>query len=63
MSSNKMQKKKTLTDLHPLEAWVISRWRTKYRFGEITLVIQDGLPQRIKKAEFYDDPRNDSTFQ
>ena len=47
-----------ILELHPLEIWLIKRWREKYRFGEITIIVQDGIPQRIKQVIFNDDPRD-----
>ena len=51
-------KKIELGQLHPFEAWLLLQFRTKYRFGEITVVIQDGIPQRIKVAVIKADPRD-----
>lgn len=36
--------------VHPNEEWLINKWREKYRYGEITIIMQDGLPVRIKQA-------------
>ncbi len=47
-SSDKMQS----MELHEFEVCFINKMRGKYRFGELTIVVQDGLPIRIKKAEF-----------
>ena len=40
----------SIKPLHKNEIWLIERWRNKYKFGEITIVIQNGIPQLIKKA-------------
>ena len=45
--------------LHSNEVWLIKKWRNKYRFGEITITIQNGVPQRIKKVIFNEDPRDE----
>lgn len=58
MNQNKNQEVK-VESLHPNEEWLILRWRNKYRYGEITIIIQDGIPQRIKQCIIGDDPRND----
>lgn len=34
-------------DLHPMEADLIQRIRSKYRFGEIMIECRDGLPVYI----------------
>ena len=36
--------------VHPHEEWLIKKWREKYRYGEITIIMQDGLPVRIKQS-------------
>lgn len=33
--------------------------RTKYRYGEIIVVSHDGIPQRLKKVETFDDLHGD----
>ena len=44
------QKKPVLRKMkvHPNEEWLIKLWREKYRFGEFTVVMHDGIPQRTK---------------
>jgi len=37
-------------ELHPLEAMLIQRLRTRYSFGNITVVVKDGLPVDILNA-------------
>jgi hypothetical protein len=29
--------------------------RTKYRYGEVILIVHDGIPQRIKEIRVFDD--------
>ncbi len=41
-------------ELHPTEQALILRIRNKYRFGEITIEVRDGLPDRIVKEVSYD---------
>ncbi len=38
-----------LIELHPFEVELIQRIRDKYRFGEITIEIRNGLPDRVVK--------------
>ena len=56
-----MIKKETheIINLHPNEVRLIKRMRSKYRFGEIVVVIQDGIPQRIRKAVVSDNLKLD----
>ena len=37
--------------LYPEEVWQIEQQRSKYRWGEITVIMHDGLPQRFRKVE------------
>ncbi len=47
-----MEKENKITmALHPLEAQQIELQRSKYRWGEIVVVMHDGLPQRFRKIE------------
>ena len=53
MNKPKLQKSNSnfgLGELHPREIDLIIKIRTKYRFGEITLVTTDGLPKQILKT-------------
>jgi ribosomal protein S3AE len=45
-----MMVNKELANLHPNEVALINKWRTKYRYSEITIIIQDGVPLRIKQV-------------
>lgn len=38
-----------IVELHPFELELIKRIREKYRFGEITIEIRNGLPDRVVK--------------
>ena len=41
--------------LHPNELQLIRNLRTKFRFGEVTILMRDGLPFRLKRiTEFAD---------
>lgn len=43
----------TLTDR---EKWLIIAIRERFRFGDVTIVMRDGVPQRIKRAFETEDP-------
>jgi hypothetical protein len=47
-----------LGKLHPFEVWLLRKIREDFRFGEITIVVQDGVPQRIKVAQYNLSPKN-----
>ena len=49
---------KEIEKLHPNEEFIITRWRNKYRFGRITIVMQDGIPQYIEKVIIKDFPKD-----
>ena len=44
---------KNLNDLHPKEKDLIEQIRNKYRYGEVTIITRDGLPDRIKVITEY----------
>ena len=44
--------------LHQREEWLINQIRNKYKYGEITVVIQDGIPQYIRKGFVNDRPED-----
>jgi hypothetical protein len=46
--------------LHYNEAWIIDRWRTKYRYGEMTIIVKDGIPIQIRKAIIIDSPQDEA---
>ena len=37
-----------LIDLHPFEMQLVKRLRN-YKFGEVTIIMKDGLPMRFKR--------------
>jgi len=53
MEIQKKNKKITM-ELHPSEAELILRIREKYRFGEITVICRDGLPDKIGRTTIYE---------
>lgn len=46
---NEKKKRTIKMYLHPNEAWVIEQWRTKFRFGILSIVMKDGVPQGMEK--------------
>ena len=44
-----------IINLHPQEIELIKALRNKWRFGEITVIVRDGLPMRLRRVvEFID---------
>ena len=52
--ANPLRNDRVMVELDPLEHDLIQRLRTKYRFGEITIVMHGGRPQRIKRVTEYE---------
>lgn len=48
-----------LGNLHALEIELIRRIRDKYRFGELTLILHEGLPRKVKQVTIYEDLREE----
>lgn len=46
-----------LGELHQLEVDLIRRIREKYRFGELTIILHEGLPRKVKQVTVYEDLR------
>ena len=44
-----------LGELHALEIELLRRIRKQYRYGEITIILHNGLPQKIKEVTRYED--------
>lgn len=61
--AEKQEQNIVIGTLHPFEEWLIRKWRTKYRFSEITISVQNGVPQRIKNIIVSDDPRDDGVTE
>ncbi len=38
-----------IIDLHPYEMQLLRHLRTKFRYGEVTILMRDGLPFRLKR--------------
>lgn len=47
-------------ELHPKEISLILALRNKFRFGEVLIIMRDGVPQRLKKVELFDDLSTDT---
>jgi hypothetical protein len=45
-----------IIELHPNEIYLIRSLRTKFRFGEVTIMMRDGLPMRWKRITEFDQP-------
>ena len=45
--------------LHPHEGWLIKKWRNDYRFAEITIITQNGVPLRIKRVITNENPKDE----
>ena len=56
MENLKIKKKTIKLEVHPNEKWVIECWRKKYRFGEITIKIHEGIPQVLEKIRIKEYP-------
>ena len=39
-----------IVTLHPNEMQLLKMLRSKFRYGDITIIIQDGVPVRIKRV-------------
>ena len=46
------ESEKVNRDLHPYMANLVDKLEQEFRFGEVIIVMQDGIPQRIKKVKF-----------
>lgn len=39
-----------IVSLHQQEVWLLKALRRKLRFGEVTILVRDGLPVRLKRV-------------
>jgi len=46
-----------IIDLHHNELELIKSLRSRFRFGEITILMKDGLPMRWKRITEFDEPK------
>jgi hypothetical protein len=44
-----------IIELHPQEIELIHNLRTKFRFGEITIIMREGVPFRIRRITEFED--------
>lgn len=42
-------------ELHPQEIQLLKAIRNNWRFGEITIIVRDGIPYRLKRVEEFID--------
>jgi len=52
----KANRKLIRMELHPNEKWLVECWRKKYRFGELTVKIHEGIPQCLEKIKIKEYP-------
>lgn len=50
MKNSPPQQKRRLVELHEREAALIAALRFKFTFGEVVIVMRDGVPQFVKSA-------------
>lgn len=44
-----------VVDLHPNEMWLLKALRRNWRHGEVTILMRDGVPYRLRRVtEFID---------
>ncbi|MEK6830167.1 MAG: hypothetical protein AABY15_08690 [Nanoarchaeota archaeon] len=51
----KQEIKELLEELHPKEAALILAMRKKFKYGEIVVIMRDGLPFRLKRVTEFDE--------
>lgn len=44
-----------IIELHPNEIQLIKALRNNWRFGEVTIMVRDGVPCRLKRVEEFID--------
>jgi hypothetical protein len=44
-----------IIELHPKEIQLIKALRNNWRFGEVTILVRDGLPYRLKRVQEFID--------
>jgi len=52
---NQNSQKNKIYPLNKNEENLIRLIKTKYRYGEIIVICHDGIPQRIKRVDVFDD--------
>lgn len=51
LTSNFKNDTTVIIQLHPNEMQLIRSLRNNWRFGEVTIIVRDGIPQRLKRVE------------
>lgn len=46
-----------ITTLHPSEMQLLKMLRTRFRYGDVTIIMQDGVPLRVKRITEVEDLR------
>ena len=44
-----------IIELHPQEMQLIKALRNNWRFGEVTILVREGIPYRLKRVEEFID--------
>jgi hypothetical protein len=44
-----------IIELHPCEIQLIRALRNNWRFGEVTIIVREGIPVRLKRVEEFID--------
>ena len=39
-----------ILEMHPFEVELLRNLRTRFRFGEVVIIMKDGLPLRLKRV-------------
>lgn len=60
-TDNHKQKDNLIMTQNQNETNLILKLRTKYRYGEVIIVMHDGICQRIKEIRVFDDLHNNLT--
>jgi len=50
-TTNKYNDTTIIIELHPCEIQLIRSLRNNWRYGEVTIIIRDGIPIRLKRIE------------
>lgn len=49
-----------IMELHPFEMELLRNLRTRFKFGDITITMKDGLPLRLKRITEFSDLANNN---
>jgi len=53
--SNFLNDTTVIIELHPQEIQLIKSLRNNWRFGEVTIIVREGIPYRLKRVEEFID--------